>query len=164
MDQQTLLAVVAGGLALLALGVAATAHNRLTHLRRSMAVLQGKNDAKTLLDVITENVERVQGFEKVLRSQAKRQEELFALLGRSARNLGVVRYDAFDDMGGKMSFSAALLDDHGNGLVITSINARAESRAYAKPIKGGTSEHNLSAEEQRAIANALGTQQKKVKR
>ncbi len=163
MDQQTLIAVAAGAVALLALGVAAMANNRLTHLRRTMAILQGKDDAKTLLEVISDNVQRVEGFEKVLRSQAKRQEELFALLGRSARNLGVVRYDAFDDMGGKMSFSAALLDDHGNGLVITSINARAESRAYAKPIKGGSSEHNLSAEEQRAIANALGAQQK-VKR
>jgi hypothetical protein len=163
LDQQTLIAVVAGAVALIALAVAGAANNRLTHLRRSMAILQGKEGAKTLLDVIAENVQRVEGFEKVLRSQAKRQEELFALLGRSARNLGVVRYDAFDDMGGKMSFSAALLDDHGNGLVITSINARAESRAYAKPIKGGTSEHNLSGEEQRAIANALGTQQK-VKR
>ena len=163
MDQQTLYAVVAGGLALLALGVAAAANNRLSHLKRSMAILQGKNDAKTLLEVIADNVQKVESFDKVLRSQAKRQEELFALLGRSARNLGVVRYDAFDDMGGKMSFSAALLDDHGNGLVITSINARAESRAYAKAIKGGSSEHNLSAEEQRAIANALGTKQK-VKR
>ncbi len=163
MDQQTLIAVAAGAVALLALGVAAMANNRLTRLRRTMAILQGKDDAKTLLEVISENVQRVEGFEKVLRSQAKRQEELFALLGRSARNLGVVRYDAFDDMGGKMSFSAALLDDHGNGLVITSINARAESRAYAKAIKGGSSEHNLSAEEQRAIANALGAQQK-VKR
>jgi hypothetical protein len=163
LDQQTLIAVVAGAVALIALAVAGMANNRLTHMRRSMAILQGKNDAKTLLEVISDNVQRVEGFEKVLRSQAKRQEELFALLGRSARNLGVVRYDAFDDMGGKMSFSAALLDDHGNGLVITSINARAESRAYAKPIKGGMSEHNLSGEEQRAIANALGTQQK-VKR
>lgn len=163
MDQQTLIAVVAGAVALIALAVAGMANNRLTHLRRSMAILQGKNDAKTLLEVISDNVQRVEGFEKVMRLQAKRQEELFALLGRSARNLGVVRYDAFDDMGGKMSFSAALLDDHGNGLVITSINARAESRAYAKPIKGGMSEHNLSGEEQRAIANALGTQQK-VKR
>jgi hypothetical protein len=163
LDQQTLIAVVAGAVALIALAVAGMANNRLTHLRRSMAILQGKNDAKTLMEVISDNVQRVEGFEKVMRLQAKRQEELFALLGRSARNLGVVRYDAFDDMGGKMSFSAALLDDHGNGLVITSINARAESRAYAKPIKGGMSEHNLSGEEQRAIANALGTQQK-VKR
>ncbi len=148
---------------MVALATAGVANNRLTHMRRSMAMLQGKNDAKTLLEIISENVQRVEGFEKVMRNQAKRQEELFALLGRSARNLGVVRYDAFDDMGGKMSFSAALLDDHGNGLVLTSINARAESRAYAKPIKGGTSEHNLSGEEQRAIASALGTQQK-VKR
>jgi hypothetical protein len=163
LDQQTLITVVVGAVALIALAVAGMANNRLTHLRRSMAILQGKNDAKTLMEVISDNVQRVEGFEKVMRLQAKRQEELFALLGRSARNLGVVRYDAFDDMGGKMSFSAALLDDHGNGLVITSINARAESRAYAKPIKGGMSEHNLSGEEQRAIANALGTQQK-VKR
>jgi hypothetical protein len=55
-----------------------------------------------------------------------------------------------------MSFSVALLDDAGDGLVITSINGRSETRTYAKGVKGGQSEANLSPEEQQAIAFALG--------
>ena len=163
MDQQTAIAAGAAVVALLALLAAAVSNNRLSTIRRNMAMLQGRNDGPTLLDIDADYVARVESFEAKLKSQAKRQEELFALLGRSARNLGVVRFDAFDDMGGRMSFSVALLDDHGSGVVITSINARAESRAYAKAIRGGTSEHNLSAEEQRSSADALGTGQK-VKR
>jgi hypothetical protein len=162
-DQQAAIAAGAAVVSLIALLAAAVSNNRLTTIRRNMAMLQGRNDAGTLLDIVADYVARVNSLDGRLKAQAKRQEELFALLGRSARNLGVVRYDAFDDMGGRMSFSIALLDDHGNGVVITSINARAESRAYAKAIRGGASEHNLSAEEQRAITDALGTGQK-VKR
>jgi hypothetical protein len=67
-----------------------------------------------------------------------------------------VRYDAFGDMGGRMSFTAALLDDSGDGLVITSINGRTEARAYAKGVKQGTSDQSLSPEETEAISLALG--------
>jgi hypothetical protein len=66
----------------------------------------------------------------------------------------VVRYDAFRDMGGRMSFSAALLDDAGDGLVISAIHGRAETRSYAKGVKGGTSDQQLSPEERQAIAFA----------
>jgi hypothetical protein len=54
-------------------------------------------------------------------------------------------------MGGRLSFSAALLDDHGDGIVMTSINGRTETRTYAKPISRLQSEHNLSNEERAAI-------------
>lgn len=161
MDQQTLIIYVTAGAAFFGLLAAILAHNRLSAIRKSLLMLQGRKDGQTMLEVLANYTSRIDAFEKVLRKQNKRQEELFAMLGRSARNLGVVRYDAFDDMGGRMSFSAAFLDDHGNGLVITSINARAESRAYAKAISGGTSDHNLSTEEQAAIADALGTQKAK---
>jgi hypothetical protein len=163
LDQQTAIAIGAAVVSVLALVAAFVSNNRLSMMRRNLVMLQGRNDGGTLLDIVADFGARVNAFEGKLKGQARRQEELFALLGQSVRNLGVVRYDAFDDMGGRMSFSVALLDDHGNGVVLTSINARAESRFYAKAIRGGTSEHNLSGEEQRAIAEALGTGQK-VKR
>lgn len=74
---------------------------------------------------------------------------------RTVQKVGLVRYDAFDDMGGHLSFSAALLDGQGNGLVITSINGRQDTRCYAKPVEGWTSSHNLSEEEELAIQRAL---------
>ena len=72
------------------------------------------------------------------------------------RNVAVVRYDAFPGIGGQMSFSAALLDDAGDGLVLTVINGRNEARTYAKDIRDGTSIHRLSEDEVGAIDQALG--------
>ena len=70
------------------------------------------------------------------------------------RHVALVRYDAFEDIGGGQSFSAALLDERGDGVVLTSIHGRGESRTYGKSVRGGTSEHTLSPEEQQAIAQA----------
>jgi hypothetical protein len=70
------------------------------------------------------------------------------------RHLAVVRYDAFGDMGGHLSWSMALLDDHGDGVVITSIHGRSDARTYAKPVTGWSSDQQLSPEEEDAIAHA----------
>jgi hypothetical protein len=75
-------------------------------------------------------------------------------LADAIRHVAVVRYDAFNDMGGRMSFSAALLDDAGDGVVISSINGRTETRTYAKGVKGGASEAELSPEEEQVIGYA----------
>ena len=80
--------------------------------------------------------------------------EVQALRGEVAealRHLAVVRYDAFGDMGGHLSWSMALLDDGGNGIVLTSIHGRSEARTYAKNVTGWTCEQALSPEEDEAI-------------
>jgi hypothetical protein len=88
--------------------------------------------------------------------QGLRQE--VAALKREARDalrhLAVVRYDAFGDMGGHLSWSLALLDDGGHGVVLTSIHGRSEARTYAKNIAGWTCEQQLSPEEEEAISHA----------
>jgi uncharacterized protein YlxW (UPF0749 family) len=70
------------------------------------------------------------------------------------RHLAVVRYDAFGDMGGHLSWSLALLDDSGHGVVLTSIHGRAEARTYAKSITAWRCEQQLSPEESEAIEHA----------
>ena len=70
------------------------------------------------------------------------------------RHLAVVRYDAFGDMGGHLSWSVALLDDAGNGVVLTSIHGRSDARTYAKTITGWTCEQQLSPEELEALGHA----------
>ena len=92
----------------------------------------------------------VQGLEAEQRRQAE-------VLLSTIRRIGLVRYDAFEDMGGHLSFSAALLDDQGTGLVMTSINGRQDTRCYAKPVESGASRHNLSDEEQEAVRQALSS-------
>ncbi|MGD9958667.1 DUF4446 family protein [Nocardioides sp.] len=70
------------------------------------------------------------------------------------RHLAVVRYDAFGDMGGHLSWSMALLDNGGNGVVLTSIHGRSEARTYAKTVTDWTCAQQLSPEESEAIDNA----------
>jgi hypothetical protein len=74
--------------------------------------------------------------------------------GDALRHLAVVRYDAFGDMGGHLSWSLALLDDGGHGVVVTSIHGRSEARTYAKNISAWTCEQQLSPEEEEAITHA----------
>ena len=68
----------------------------------------------------------------------------------------VVRYDAYNEMSGRQSSSIALLDDHRNGVVLSSILHREQARLYAKPVRSGRSELDLSPEEQAAVDTALG--------
>ncbi|RNB90922.1 DUF4446 family protein [Brevibacillus nitrificans] len=70
-------------------------------------------------------------------------------------NVAVIRYNAFGDVGSDLSFSMAILDDAQNGVVITSIFGREESRVYAKPLEAGTSVYSLSEEEQAVIKKAM---------
>ena len=72
----------------------------------------------------------------------------------SLRQLAVVRYDAFGDTGGALSWSLALLDDRGDGVVLTSIHGRQEVRSYAKSVTAWASEQPLSPEETEAIGLA----------
>ncbi|MBE7324138.1 DUF4446 family protein [Nocardioides sp. Y6] len=72
------------------------------------------------------------------------------------RHLSVVRYDAFGDVGGHLSWSVALLDDSGDGVVLTSIHGRSEARTYAKTISAWSSDGPLSPEEEEAVTHARG--------
>ncbi len=75
---------------------------------------------------------------------------------KAVRHVAVVRYDAFEDMAGRMSYSVALLDTTGDGLVLSAINGRADTRAYAKGVLAGAGQQRLSPEEQQAVDAALG--------
>lgn len=143
----TLLVLVALGLALLALlGVAASAPRRrqqLPSVTGEPAVMVLAHD-QILADVRGAIAQLEEGQRRLAEAQ----------LGFVQRT-GLVRYNAFDDMGGQLSFSVALLDARGNGVVITSINGRQDTRCYSKPVAGSTSQHNLTAEEQQAIHQAM---------
>jgi hypothetical protein len=77
---------------------------------------------------------------------------------RALRDVAIVRYDALHEMSGQLSFSLALLNAVGDGVVLSSINGRAETRTYAKPVRAGKGVQELSPEEAQAVHSArLGT-------
>lgn len=77
-----------------------------------------------------------------------------ALFPHVVRGVGVVRYGAFEGVGGDLSFSIALVDSEGHGAVLTGIHTGTDIRTYGKPIEGWKSSYSLSADEQRALGEA----------
>ena len=74
---------------------------------------------------------------------------------KALRDIAIVRYDALNEMSGQLSFSLALLNATGDGVVLSSINGRAETRTYAKPVVAGQGGQELSPEESRAVQSAV---------
>jgi len=73
---------------------------------------------------------------------------------RALRDLAIVRYDALSEMSGQLSFSVAVLNALGDGVVLSSINGRSETRTYAKVVRGGLGAQPLSPEEEHAVRSA----------
>lgn len=76
-------------------------------------------------------------------------------LSSALQHVGMVRFNAFENVGSGLSFSLAVLDDNANGYVISSLFGGEETRTYAKQIVGGKSTHQLSSEEVEAIKKAM---------
>lgn len=109
----------------------------------------------TLRGVLEGHEDKLLKLEQAVRALNGRDQQQQALIEGAVRHVALFRYDAFEDVGGRLSFSCALLDDHANGVVFTSINGRQDTRVYAKPVTKGTSTYNLSLEEQEVIRMAL---------
>jgi hypothetical protein len=156
LDRETLstVAVAAAAAAGLALLLALVLAIQLRRLRRAHDVLTGGDSGTTFVDAVRTQQQETKGLRADVQQLRDDLAAARADLSDALRHVAVVRYDAFGDMGGRLSFSAALLDDAGDGLVLTSINGRTETRSYAKGVKGGASEHSLSPEEEQAISYA----------
>jgi hypothetical protein len=156
-DRLTLLVYVALG-ASLALGAAVVVLTaRLRALRRTYAtLLAGGDDGEDLLAAVARQVEAVDRLRGKLNLIGRETAQLRQRVSNLVGTVGFTRYDAFPAAGGHLSYSAAFLDEAGDGVVLSTINGRSDTRSYAKPVRGGHSDHNLSDEERTAIAMAMG--------
>lgn len=136
----TSLLLITAVVALLLLAVAALVV-AVVALRRSQAGHVRRTSARRRAADLPTDVEGLRAEVQALRTEAS----------QALRHLAVVRYDAFGDMGGHLSWSMALLDDGGDGVLLTSIHGRSEARTYAKNITGWSCEQQLSPEEEEAV-------------
>jgi hypothetical protein len=100
----------------------------------------------TRLDEINERLDAREDFERNLNT----------IMPHTIQGLGIVRYSAFEGVGGDQSFSAAFLDADGNGALITCLHSGTDMRVYGKPIQQFRSSYSLSADEQTALSKARG--------
>jgi len=149
--------IVVGVIAVLALALALGLAWRTGRMRRQYAVLSAADGRASFIEVVSRKSEEVEALRDDVAALVDELRSTQRDLQQAVRHVGIVRYDAFGDMGGRMSFSAALVDDHGNGFVLSTIHARSESRSYVKEIRGGMAEVHLSPEESAAVADAVAS-------
>lgn len=128
---------------------------KLKRLMRLFNRLLPKGSERSLDRLLEELLIKQEENRTLLASLDNRVEQLHLLLQGCLQRVGLVRFDAFNDVSGQQSFSVALLDNRGNGVVVTSLFGRTESRCYAKPIIRFNSPHRLSEEEKTAIRKAM---------
>jgi len=148
------IAIGAAAVAVVALILALVLMTRIRRMRRDYLVLQEGVDGETFIEAVARKTAAVDQLRVDVGALSSDVSGLRGDLADAIRHVAVVRYDAFNDMGGRMSFSAALLDDAGDGVVISSINGRTETRTYAKGVKAGRSDAELSPEEAQVIGFA----------
>lgn len=154
MSQTDQLVIALGGIAAVAMLVAVIALVQLRTVRKDLMLVRGVDGEASFVEAVAQHVRHTKALqsdvEKVQAQLAIAQRDVSAAL----RHVSVVRFDAFGDMGGRLSFTTALLDDNGDGLLLTSIHGHTESRMYLKTVVGRKVDGRISPEEEEAIAYA----------
>jgi hypothetical protein len=153
-----IVALAAGGVALLALLMCMVLWVRVRRLRLAQKAVLG--DSGT--DLVTHASRLQSNFEEMRQSVQQAVEQLDSQLAANEQRLdrtisktAVVRYDAYNEMSGRQSTSMALLDEEGTGIVMSSILHRDQARLYVKGVRSGEPEYELSPEETEAVRIAL---------
>ena len=156
---QGIVALAACGVAVVALLLAAVVALRLRRLRRAQAAVMGEGGAQDL-------VAHAASLQDDFRALRDWMEDIAAALDRrmvtaeerldgAIAYRALVRYDAYNEMSGHQSTSIALLDARRDGVVLSSIHHREQARLYAKQVRDGRAEIELSPEEAEAVRLAL---------
>lgn len=117
--------------------------------------MQGKN-ATSLEDDIVALYEDNKFIKSNLENNREDIKTLFKKHETVFQKMGLVKYDAFNEMGGKLSFAVALLDEKNNGFIINSVHSSEGCYSYTKRVKNGDSDIPLSNEEKVAVERAVG--------
>lgn len=117
--------------------------------------MQGK-DAKSLEADIIKLYEDNQDIKSMTDTNRQDIKKLYKNMELTFQKIGIVKYDAFQQMGGKLSFSLALLNENNDGFILNSVHSSEGCYSYTKEIKGGVCEISLGDEEEKALSIAMG--------
>ena len=124
-------------------------------LRRRLRRVLPQGESGGIDEILDRQLKSVESLSERVDALNKLHHELEHLSQRTIQKVAVIRYNPFADTGGDQSFAIALLDSLGNGVVVSSLHSRTDTRVFAKPVTSGRSKFQLSDEEQDAIKKAL---------
>ncbi|MBP2626780.1 MAG: hypothetical protein H6Q68_1491 [Firmicutes bacterium] len=140
---------------LLALIIFISINIKLAKMNKRYSKMMKGMDGGNIEQLLLGHIEEVKQTVRKVDSLSNDCQRLESISKECIQKVGVIRFNAFEDMGSDLSFAIALLDHQNNGVVISSIYSRNESHTYAKPIISGNSSYFLTEEEKQALAQAI---------
>ena len=128
---------------------------QISNLKKNYKIFMSGKNAKDLEEIITKRFEQIDGLLEANKENERDIKSLFKNMRITYQKMGLVKYDAFQEMGGKLSFSLAMLDGRDNGYIINAMHTREGCYTYIKEIIDGNSIIVLSKEEQEALKMAI---------
>jgi len=127
----------------------------LIRLQKKLHIFMSGKNGSDLEETLTLLVNRTTANEKTLESHKQGLEYIDARVKKSLRGYSLVRYNAYSDGGGEQSFASGLIDERGDGYILSVITNRNHVGLYAKKVVGGTAQQSLTREETDALASAV---------
>ena len=152
-DSEIILLLGLGLAAILALILIMALFSKLRRLSQRIEQLTAGTEGN-FEQILTASIEKVEAANGRMDALETSVGAIQAKLPGCYRKMGLIRFDAFEDVGGEQSFSMAMLDQVSNGFVLTGVYSRNDVRVYCKPIREGRSPHTLTKEEERALREA----------
>ncbi len=128
----------------------------VSKLKKKYTIFMTGNTAKSLENEIVGLFEDNKFIKASIEKNKRDIGMLFKNMESTFQKIGIIKYDAFNQVGGQLSFSLVLLDKNNNGFVLNSVHGAEGCYTYTKEIKDGTSEISLGEEEKQALDMAMG--------
>lgn len=128
---------------------------QMSKLKKRYRIFMQGNDAKSLEDTLVYRLEQVDELIEANASNERNIDAIFKNMQSCFQKFGLVKYDAFNEMGGKLSFSLCMLDEKNTGYIINAMHSREGCYTYVKEVIDGNSIIQLAEEEQQALDQAL---------
>lgn len=136
---------------------------QMKKLKKNYKIFMSGNSAKNLEDTLIKRLDQIDSLIEANEENEQHIQLLFGKMRRTYQKMGLIKYDAFHEMGGKLSFSLAMLDEKDNGFIINAMHTREGCYTYIKEIVEGNSIIVLSEEEQEALNRAMKFESAKEK-
>lgn len=146
-----IIAVVLFAAVVILLGLLCATRKRLSHMQEKYDFFTQSSGDINIDQVLTKTLQELETTKKELQQLQEQHGKLREQVKGCIQKVKIERYDAFDAMGGEMSYSILLADEKDDGVILTSIYGREDNRCYAKDIKGGKSSYVLAEEEKKLL-------------
>ena len=130
--------------------------SQMSQLKKRYKIFMEGSNARSLEDTLIYRLEQVDELIEANASNERNIDAIFKNMQGCVQKLGLVKYDAFNEMGGKLSFSLCMLNEKNSGYIINAMHSREGCYTYVKEIIDGNSIIQLAEEEEQALEQALG--------